>query len=141
MLNNLFFAALMIGCVRGSVAAQDAQPLRPIVIGEERGTDGTNCEETMAVLDLIAQDAEGEGKIIMIARLGRGESSGNLARLRVRGLRHYLHTRRGVAQGKLLTAQGERVSRLGQVEIYVGGRLHTVFHLKRNREFLGDCGV
>ena len=83
---RLFLTALVLSSVPAYIVAQDTRPTRPVVIGKESGTDGAHCEDTMAALDLIAQDAKGGGAIIMVSQLGRGESSRNLAWLRMRGL-------------------------------------------------------
>jgi hypothetical protein len=138
---RLFFTALILNSVPTSIVAQDTRTARPVVIGKERGTDGAHCEDTMAALDLIARYAKGGGAIIMVSRLGRGESCRNLAWLRLRGLGAYLYDRRGVAPGRVVMAEGERAAGLGVVEVYIGGELHTVFHLKRSKEFLRGCGV
>jgi len=138
---KLLFAALALCCLLSPAGAQDRQPTRPVIIGEGRGTDGTNCEDTLAVLDLIAQDAEGEGSIIMVSRLGRGEANRNLAWQRMHGLGLYLRATRGVSEERIVMAEGQRISGLAKVEIYFGAKLHAVFHLKRNKEFLKGCAV
>jgi len=136
------FAALTVCCMLWPAIAQDNQPARPVIIGDVGGIDGIDCETTMAVLDLVAQEArDAEKTVIIISRLGRGEASRSLTRLRLRNLRGYLYMTRGVEDKKIVLAEGERVMGLGKVEIYVEGKLHLVFHLKRNRDFWKGCGV
>jgi len=134
-------AAFAICCLSTLAAAQNTKPEKPIIIGEGRGIDGTNCEDTMAVLDLIAQTGNEEETIIIISRLGRGETSRNIVRHRLRNLREYLYRTRGIAKERIIVAEGERVRGLGKVEAYVGGELLTTFYMKRNRDFFNGCGV
>ncbi len=68
-----------------------------------RGFDGTHCETTKAELDLVAQTAGRDKTIIIIARLGSGESSRTLNRRRLVGLREYLESVRALPPDKLIT--------------------------------------
>ena len=94
----------------------------------------------MARLDFIAIAAEESGKdqtIIIIARLGSGESSRTLAGGRLRQVADYLNRR--VSGDRMITAEGERVRGLGQLEFYVTGKLHSVFKVRRNRDLVKGC--
>jgi len=119
--------------------AQDPQFSKPIVIGGDRGIDGGNCETTKSNFDLIARTAGSEGTIILIGRLGRGEFSHELVRRRLRNLKEFIYFTRGVSKERTVTAEGERVGALGEVEVYINGKLFMVFRLKRNRDFLTNC--
>jgi hypothetical protein len=132
---------LTVCCVCCPAIAQDSQYVRPYVIGREGGVDGSDCENTMALLDRIAHDARGGGTINIVSTLGRGEASRGLARLRLRNLRGYLRKTRGVEGERIETGEGGRTAGLGKVEIYVGGKLQLVFYMKRNRDFWKGCGV
>ena len=46
---------------------------------------------------------------------------------------------RGFPAKRIVTAEGGRVKGLGQVEVYVGGKLHTLFRMKRNKDFATGC--
>jgi hypothetical protein len=104
------------------------------------GVDCHDEEHTKALLDFAAISAGTDKTIILIARLGTGERSRNLTRLRLRIAGGYLMENRGVPKDRVITAEGERVRGLGHVEVYVGGRLHTLFKMKRSRGF-GGCGL
>ena len=118
------------------IYAQEIQSAEPQVWTDMSGED---CETTMAVLD-FAMIAAGKTKsLIIIAQLGNGESSRRLNSHRLRFLVSYPVNGRGFSEKRIVTAQGERVRGAGQVEIYVGGDLHTVFKMKRNKDFTTGC--
>ena len=112
----------------------------PQIYGEPNGLTGADCEGIMMRLDFIAIAAEESGKdqtIIIIARLGSGESSRNLVGGRLRQVADYLNRR--VSRDRIITAEGERVRGLGQLGFYVGGKLHSVFKVKRNKDLVKGC--
>jgi hypothetical protein len=125
-----FLAALAICCAAaGHAAAQSTAPSAPVLI------NGDSNEDSKAGLDLIAQDAGRDKLIIMVARLGRGESSGRLNWRRLRTARSFLEIVRGVPRQRMILASGERVPGAGQIEVYLDGKLHVVFVFARNRDF------
>ncbi len=115
--------------------AQSEQSPTPYVIV---GVDCHDEEHTKALLDYAAISAGKDKTIILIARLGGGERSRQLNRLRLLIASGYVMDNRGVPKDRVITAEGERVRGLGHVEIYVGGTLHTLFKMKRNKGF-GGC--
>ena len=118
--------------------AQTAQT--PQIYGEPDGLTGADCEGIMMRLDFIAIAAEESGKdqtIIIIAHLGNGESSRALAGGRLRQVADYLN--RLVSRDRIITAEGDRVRGLGHLEFYVGGKLHSVFKIRRNRDLVKGC--
>ncbi len=135
-------AAYILLLISAFVLATHAQTTRnPQIYGEPDGLTGVDCEGIMTRLDLIAIAADEAGKdqtIIIIARLGSGESSRHLIRGRLRQVADYLNRR--VSRDRIITAEGERVRGPGQLEFYVGGKLHSVFKLKRNRNLVKGCG-
>ncbi len=129
--------------VSASVSVAHGQAAQnPQVYGEPDGLTGADCEGVMMRLDFIAIDAEESGKdqtIIIIARLGTGEASRKLVSGRLRQVADYLSRR--VSKERIITAEGTRVRGLGQVEFYVGGKLHSVFKVRRNRDLVAGCGA
>src|SRR5215207_9465898 len=132
---------LMIICVFVPVThVQAAQ--NPQTYGGPAGLTGADCEGVMMRLDFIAIAAEESGKdqaIIVIARLGTGERSRKLVGGRLRQVADYLNRR--MPRERIITAEGERVRGLGQLEFYVGGNLHSIFKVKRNRDLVAGCGA
>jgi hypothetical protein len=115
-----------------------AQSAKPIVIGGTIGIDGSNCDTTKANFDLIAQTSKDAGTIIIIARLGQGESR-KLIRRRLQNLQEFMYFTRGISKERTVLAEGERTNGLGLVEVYLKGELFMIFRMKRNRDFLTNC--
>ena len=124
------------------VVARGQAAQNPQIYGGPDGLTGADCEGVMMRLDFIAVAAEASGAdqtIIVIARLGTGETSRKLAGSRLRQVSDYLNRR--LPRERIITAEGERVRGLGQLEFYVGGKLHSIFRVKRNRDLVAGCGV
>lgn len=98
-----------------------------------------NCESNKALWDLIDIEAGNDSPIIIIARLGSGEVSRRFNHRRLHNIRTYLHYIREIPEGRIITAQGERVAGRGRVEVYVGGRLFIVFTVGRNEDLAGGA--
>ena len=137
--NIIRLLAVSFGCVvlASSALAQDESD-KPRVF--ER-FDGTHCETTKAELDLIAERVGQEGLIIIISHLGTKEFSRALNRRRMHILVDYLQMTRSIAADRIVAAEGERVRGLGRVEIYVKGRLFTVFTINRNKDLARGCST
>jgi hypothetical protein len=100
-----------------------------------------NCEYNSQVLDNIHHLVGEKGLIIVIARLGDGESSRALNRRRLQNVRAYL-TESGWKRDPqtLVLAEGERVKGYGRIELYIHGNLFTVLGVNRDRDFAaGSC--
>ena len=141
---DLIFSILFICCLSmsGFAYAQDRQSSEPRVFGEPDGMSGVECDSIKMYLDFVhiaAMEAGEDRAIIIIARLGSGERSHSLNRRRLNAPSSYLVNNRGFPKARVVAAEGERVRSLGQVEFYVGGRLHTVFKVKRNRDLVKGC--
>lgn len=101
----------------------------------------SNCEENISILGAATQAVAKDGLLIVIARLGDGERNRELNRRRLHNVRTYLseyvHAR---APETIITAEGERVSGYGRIELYVGGKLFHVLTIPRNGDLLvGSC--
>ena len=134
--------AIILLVISGPVFVARGQTAHnPQIYGAPDGLTGADCEGTMMRLDFIAIAAEESGRdqtIIIIARLGTGETSRKLVGGRLRQVFDYLNRR--ISGERIITAEGERVRGLGQLEFYVGGKLHSVFKVKRNRDLVAGCG-
>lgn len=132
--------ALLPSCLLFFALASAQDPSgKPIVVGGNQGVDGSNCDTTKAAFDHIAQTAGSDETIIVIGRLGRGETSRELVRRRLRNLEEFIYFTRGIPKDRVVKAEGEQVDGLGQVDVYIKGKLFMVFRLKRNRDFLTNC--
>lgn len=91
-----------------------------------------SCESFAALVDnaLVDWQRMQETHVIFIARLAEGEKA-SLNKSRLRNVEDYL---RRYETLKYVTAEGGRVRGLGQLELYVGGKLQIVIPLKRNAQ-------
>jgi hypothetical protein len=100
----------------------------------------TNCENHIAILDIADQDAGQAGLIIIIGRPGKGERGKRLTEHRLYSARAYLTEYRRRSPKSIIVAEGERVDGYGRIEIYIGGKLHSLFAIKRDAELsVGSC--
>ena len=141
---------ILIALVWGRAYAQEIPYSIPRIVGGEKSTigraqgiSGVDCETTKAEMD-FAMIAAGvppasDESIIVISRLGGGEVSRKLSRVRLDALVNYMTEVRGFSKEQVVTGEGERVRGLGRVEVYVKGKLHTVFNLRRNKDFGTGC--
>ena len=134
-----FFALAMCCALFCLAEAQSNESSWPQIVGENVGVDCSYCESAKANFDLIAQVAnEKQSNVIIIARLGRGESR-NINRVRLRQLREWLLQVRGYPPERVVTAEGERMRGLGQVEVYISGKPIFIYRMKRNQDFFRGC--
>jgi len=112
-----------------SVSAQH-QPFEP-----------QNCESDIAMLDAASRQAGEDGLIIVIARLGDGERKREVNHRRLYNVRIYLTEWDGRRNPKtVITAEGERTSGYGRIELYVSGKIFHTLLVHRNGELIvGSC--
>ena len=112
----LFVVFMSTAAMRVVGTAQDSK--EPRVIGENVGVDGSYCESAKADFDLIAEVAnQRDSNVIIISRLGKGEYSRSISRIRLSQIRDHLMMVRGYSSDRIVIAEGERVKGLGLVEV------------------------
>jgi hypothetical protein len=137
---KLIIISLVTCCfIAGHTSAQDTKTKEPIILGEDTGIDGNDCETTKALLDLVAVNSGTDKSIIIIAIHGRREPSRKINGRRLHQLRSYLEMTRGISKHRVITAEGEQAGDSGHVKIYVGGELQVIFTMKRNKDFAAGC--
>jgi hypothetical protein len=93
-----------------------------------------DCEFNAAFLDFIHDLTKDGGLIIVIGRLGDGETSRSLNQRRLQMVRQYLTNNPWKKpRESVILAEGERVSGLGRVEFYFEGKLERALLVKRQR--------
>jgi hypothetical protein len=99
----------------------------------------STCEEVKHHLDYAIIDTNkiNEATLILIFRLGRGESSAKLNKLRKANIEEYIKLRR--LNHNYILAEGERNNGLSKVEIYVGGKLAWEIFIKKNKNIWDTC--
>ena len=137
MMNVVTIKAALIALVIclvavGHAVAQSIKLSEPILI------NGDSNEDSKAALDLVAETA-GEGKlIIMIARLGNGESSRRLSWRRLDTARSFLESVRAVPKQRMILAEGEVMRGQGRIEVYLDGKLYMINVFARNKDFASE---
>ena len=102
-----------------------------------------NCEDAKARLDNVRILSGNDGIIILVARLGRGETSRKTNRERLQAVWNYLHHGSAFSEQRIVKTEGDRVSAQGRVDIYGDGRLMLVLVSKRHGDIVGrkSCGM
>jgi hypothetical protein len=100
----------------------------------------SSCETNITILS-AAHQAAGKDLLIAIARLGDGERNRELNRRRLHNVgTHISEFANARAPETIVTAEGERVSGLGRVELYAGGKLFYSLLVPRDGDLLvGSC--
>ena len=95
-----------------------------------------NCEMNLQHLEdlrqMLANQANRDGLLIIVARLGNGEKQRDLSRRRLHNVRDGLTTNLGINVRQLVVAEGERVRGYGRVEFYLAGELVGALPVRRN---------
>jgi hypothetical protein len=127
-------AGLLLFATVNSAATQHKKSAKTIVRNDN------NCESNKAYFDYVATHAGENEAIIVIARLGEGESSRAYNQRRLHNIATYLSYIREIPKTRIVTAEGERVTGRGRVEVYVRGELMIVFGVGRNQDLAGgEC--
>jgi hypothetical protein len=79
------------------------------------------------------------GVLILVARLGRGETRQELNRRRLYNVARRYTAVLGVPAEKVVTAEGERVENFGRVEIYWNGLLAGALVAHKNSDLAVTC--
>jgi hypothetical protein len=118
-------------CITKAISAQDK-----LKIPED--SKPSNCEDILYQLDkaIYANSKNEKQKLILIFRLGKGESNEKLNETRIDRIRKYLE-RKGYSP-RTVFAESSKRNDLGTMEIYLQGELFTeLFFNRQNR--LGIC--
>ena len=107
-----------------------------------RSNSPDNCEGNSFRLDAVrnkwkeSQLLNEKGVIILVARLGKGESDNQLNQRRLYTASKYLN----IAKANIVTGQGEKTDELGIVEVYVDGVLVESLTIKNCEDLrVGIC--
>ena len=117
--------------LRGPIGATTLDHSRlPLLLDEP-----VSCDDVLLYLDDAVRRAKEmkDTYLIVIARLGKGETARRLNQTRLLAIESYIK-RKGTS--KYLLAEGNKTDGLGRIELYVGGRLlHTMPIVKNAKTF------
>lgn len=91
------------------------------------------CESNKAYISEGVANARGNDQdsiVIVIARLGRGETSSEYNWRRLRTVGSALHLTLNIPSEKMVLAEGQRTKNFPQVEVYVRGKLAVQINIK-----------
>jgi hypothetical protein len=131
----------MAALVAAPASAQD-RPESPIPFAFT--AEPTDCESNRLRLEGYAKHfvnaANGEGRVIIaVSRLGTGEQSRALNRIRLYVVRATLIEELKLREQDVVTAEGPPVNGYGRVEIYMGGRLMDALLVNLGKALCADC--
>lgn len=98
----------------------------------------TTCEVSQRILDTIHELAQG-GKIMIIARLGNGETSNAIARTRLQKVKKYLEIAWKRPSQNIIVAIGEKATGLGRLELYANGILVDEIFARKKKNIPTFC--
>ena len=124
--------------VRAGVA-QQPRPSSPYRLSDfDHARPNPDCASRTAIISGITQRAPADSLIIVIARLGDGDTRPNLNHRRLHNVRtywtEYLNPEGRRRPETIILAEAERIRGYGRLEFYVGGRLEWVMKVARNAD-------
>jgi hypothetical protein len=129
---------IVFGLLSYSAALARESPLEPVKLSDFANARPGRCAYRTAILDVIHQKTPADESIMVIARLGDGETRPNLSWRRLHNVRvywtEYLYEEHRRKPETVILAEGEKVKGLGHLEFYVGGRLVGVMKVARNAD-------
>jgi hypothetical protein len=137
---KVFISGLLLSC--SSAAAQSS--LESVQLSDYANSKPMGCADRQAGIDVISQNTPADELIIVIARLGTGETRPNLNWRRLHNVRvfwtEFLEKSGRRKPETIRLAEGENVKGFGHLEFYVGGKLVGVVKVARNADLsLGSC--
>jgi hypothetical protein len=118
-----------------------------LTVAQERRYDYDellNCERNLlyqsVVVNAALEQTKENGVLIVILRLGDGETSRELMRQRLYNVREYFKERGNrLGSEKLIVAEGERTKGYGRVEYYLDGKLYERLLFPKNGYICHSC--
>ncbi len=112
-----------------SLSAQQKSKSNTAMPNSQEPMDWDSSASYLDFAVIATREVEG-AYLIIIARLGGGETSRRLNQYRLALVEEYV-LRRG-HDLKYVLAEGSKVKGLGQIQLYVGGQLSRIMHFKKN---------
>lgn len=136
MSRQTLFAVITILLVfPGPALAQTSPVSQPIQV------NGDNNQDSKAQLSLLGHAISSDEVVVLIARLGLGETNRKLNRRRLDVVRSYIDVTRAtpIPKQNIVTAEGEAFRGRGRIEVYLRGKLFMIFTLGRNKNFAREA--
>lgn len=103
-----------------------------------------NCEMNSLYMDILGnalpEQIQDRNVLIIVARLGKGETSRSFNQRRLHNALQYQIDRIKIAREKVILTEGERITDgLGRLEFYLNGKMTGSLLIQKNRDFCTDC--
>jgi hypothetical protein len=143
MLNNIqklllaiatlaLFSSIMVAQKNPNITRRWGIPKKP----QNSEMNAADMEQVRA---LMQEEPNPDGVIILVARLGKGETRRELNRRRLFNVSERYTAALSIPAEKVIAAEGERVNDFGRVEIYWNGELIGALPVFKNRDLHVDC--
>lgn len=103
-----------------------------------------NCEMNSLFMDILGnalpEQIQNRNVLIIVARLGKGETSSSFNQRRLHNALQYQIDRIKIAPEKVVLTEGKRIADgLGRLEFYLNGKMTGSLLIEKNRDFCTDC--
>lgn len=142
-----FSSIIFIGGLLLSILTATAQSsrLEPVKLSDYTNSKPMSCADRQAGIDVIGQRTPADELIIVIARLGTGETRPNLNRRRLHNVRvfwtEFLEKTAKRKPETIVLGEAERIKGHGHLEFYVSAtgdvEFHHVLHVGNWMKFSG----
>ncbi len=138
-IKRLFLATTALVLFASVLLAQENTKPRRWGIPEKPTNSETNASLMEQVRALMQEEPNPDGVIILVARLGKGETKRELNRRRLYNVSFRYKVSLGIPAEKVVSAVGERVDDYGRVEIYWNGEMIGALPVFKNKDIYVDC--
>lgn len=133
-LKFVFFISVLFLLASNLFAQKTSDEFGEVGFGVSK--DPLNCETAFTKLqkvkNMIEEESNNNGVLILIARLGNKEKNRKLNRLRLLNVKEGLQITLGIEK-KIVIAEGENVDGFGRVEFYLAGKFIGALLAVKNR--------
>jgi len=138
-IKRLFLTTTALVLFASVLVAQENSKLRRWGIPDKPTNSETNAVYMEQVRALMQEEPNPDGVIILVARLGKGETRCELNRRRLYNVSFRYKVTLGIPAEKVVAAEGERVDDYGRVEIYWNGEMIGALPVFKNKDIYVDC--
>lgn len=138
---QLLLAIVMLFLFVSTSVAQEkarAESLRFGVSDQPRNCE-TNSNHLYILRELIRQEPNPKGVIVLVARLGAGETNRSWNQRRLYNVKRALEEDVGISPEKIVATEGERISGFGRVDYYWNGEFVGASVVRKNADICVRC--
>ncbi|MBC7796351.1 MAG: hypothetical protein H7Z37_05735 [Pyrinomonadaceae bacterium] len=115
-----------------------AEPLR-FGVDDEPGNCEINGGHLYIVREVMQQEPNPKGVLILVARLGTGETSRTWNQRRLYNTKRALEENINIPAEKIVATEGERINGFGRIECYWNGEFIGALVVRKNADICVRC--